>query len=170
MEIDPKFLTEDMYHKGINFIHTEEFFDRVKEEVESGWNSWPLRIEHTRPEMDEVYEHIEHLGMMCISQIPVLEEVHGQYSAGYLNTLIPMYIADTIVDKHRIPEGLREIVETYMNTKYSPELIEQIKLFAYPINIDGYRENVGEDPDYYTYEDPQDYEIIEDTYANENEV
>ena len=136
---------------------------------------WPEKIETNSQNMnnnvaishkDKLYEHIENLKEMYESQNrPVLEEVYRQYSGCYLTTLIPLYIADTIVDKHRIPDGLKQIVGEFIAEKYRPELIEKIKVSAYPINMERYREEMGGDPDYYRYEDPQDYEIVEHDYA-----
>jgi hypothetical protein len=169
--VDPKFLDPELIFKGIDFVYTEEFLDKVKrEEV-----VWPEEIESNSQNMnntlhiipkDKLYQHIENLREMYESQNrPVLEEVYRQYSRCYLTTLIPLYIADTIVDKNRIPEGLKQIVGEFIAEKYPRELIEKIKVSAHPINMEKYRENIGGDPDYYRYEDPQDYEIVEYDYA-----
>jgi hypothetical protein len=169
--VDPKFVDPELISKGIDFVYTEEFLDKVKREHVV----WPEKIETNSQNMnnelvilhkDKLYEHIENLKEMYDSQNrPVLEEVYRQYSGCYLTTLIPLYIADTIVDKHRIPEGLKQIVGEFIAEKYTPELIEKIKVSAHPINMERYREEIGGDPDYYRYEDPQDYEIVEYDYA-----
>ena len=96
---------------------------------------------------------------------PILEEVYGQYSAAYLTTLIPLYIADSILDKHRIPDGLKQIVGHFITERYNPEMIEKIKISAHPINMERYTENTGGDARHYRYEAAQDYEILDYDYT-----
>ena len=118
--------------------------------------------------MNDTYEHIQNLKKLIENEnMPIIEEIYRNYSTGYLTTLIPLYIADTIVDKRRIPEEMIEIVESYIRENYSPELIENIKETVYPINMDKYRENIGrENAEHYMYEEPQEYEILDYDYTN----
>jgi hypothetical protein len=159
--VGEKYMDSVFYNKAIEYIFTEEFFDKaMSEEIE-----WSIYDSFTDPEMseeeiEEIQEHINNMASRYHADYVIVEEVYGEYSGGYLNSLIPIYISETIIQKPLMSDQARGAVTAYMGTDehYTAEYIENIVTKSWPIDEKGFRRRTGGSMyEHYHYEDPELY-------------
>ena len=126
---------------------------------------WSIYDSFTDPEMseekiEEIQEHINNMASRYNPDYVIIEEIYGEYSGGYLNSLIPIYISESIIQKPLMSDEVRAAVTTYMSTDehYTPEYIENIRTQAWPIDEAGFRRRTNESIyKHYAYEDEELY-------------
>ena len=157
--VGEKFMDSSFYDKAIEYIFTEEFFDKaMTEEID-----WAQYDSFTDPEMseEEIQEIQEHINDMAHRHNPeyvIIEEVYGEYSGGYLNSLVPIYISETIVGKPLMRDETRDAVTAFIEGNYTPEYIEKIRTQSWPIDEEGFRRRTGGSMyEHYAYEDAELY-------------
>jgi len=159
--VGEKFMDSLFYDKAIEYIFTEEFFDKaMSEEID-----WSIYDSFTDPEMseekiEEIQEHINNMASRYNPDYVIIEEIYGEYSGGYLNSLIPIYISESIIQKPLMSDEVRAAVTTYMSTDehYTAEYIENIRTQAWPIDEAGFRRRTNESIyKHYAYEDEELY-------------
>jgi hypothetical protein len=159
--VGEKFMDSLFYDKAIEYIFTEEFFDKaMSEEIE-----WSEYDSFTDPDMseEEIQEIQEHINNMAARYNPdyiMIEEAYGEYSGGYLNSLIPIYISESIIQKPLMSDEVRADVTAYMAMYeyYTPEYIENIITKSWPIDEAGFRRRTGATIyEHYAYEDEELY-------------
>ena len=149
------------YNKAIEYIFTEEFFDKaMSEQIE--WSEFDSFSdpEMSEEQIEEIQEHINNMAARYNPEYVVVEEVYGEYSAGYLNSLIPIYISETIIQKPLMSPHARTAVTEYMasDEHYTAEYIENIITKSWPIDEAGFRKRTGGSMyAYYHYEDADLY-------------
>jgi hypothetical protein len=157
--VGEKFMDSSFYNKAIEYIFTEEFFDKaMTEDID-----WDVYNSFTDPEMteeeiEEIQEHINDMGRRHNPEYVIIEEVYGEYSGGYLNSLIPIYISETIIQKPLMSDGTRTAVTAFIEGNYTPEYIEKIRTMSWPIDEEGFRRRTGGSMyEHYAYEDADLY-------------
>lgn len=157
--VGEKFMDSSFYDKAIEYIFTEEFFDKaMTEEID-----WAQYDSFTDPDMseEEIQEIQEHINDMAHRHNPeyvIIEEVYGEYSGGYLNSLVPIYISETIVGKSLMRDETRDAVTAFIEGNYTPEYIENIRTLSWPIDEEGFRRRTGSSMyEHYAYEDAELY-------------
>lgn len=159
--VGEKFMDSLFYDKALEYIFTEEFFDKaMSEEID-----WSLYDSFTDPKMSEeeieqIQEHINNMAARYNPDYIIIEESYGEYSGGYLNSLIPIYISESIIQKPLMSDEVRAAVTAYMRTDeyYTPEYIENIRTHAWPIDEAGFRKRTGSSMyQHYAYEDEELY-------------
>ena len=159
--VGENFMDSVFYDKAIEYIFTEEFFDKAMSER----IDWSAYDSFTDPEMSEeeieqIQEHINNMAARYNPDYIIIEEAYGEYSGGYLNSLIPIYISESIIQKPLMSDEVRAAVTAYMITDedYTPEYIENIRTQAWPIDEDGFRKRTGASMyEHYAYEDEELY-------------
>ena len=159
--VGEKFMDSVFYDKAIEYIFTEEFFDKAMSER----IDWSVYDSFTDPEMSEeeieqIQEHINNMAARYNPDYIIIEEAYGEYSGGYLNSLIPIYISESIIQKPLMSDEVRAAVTAYMVTDdyYTPEYIENIRTKSWPIDETGFRRRTGSSMyQHYSYEDEELY-------------
>jgi hypothetical protein len=157
--VGEKFMDSSFYHKGIEYIFTEEFFDKAMSE-EIVWSNYDS---FTDPEMseeenEEIQEHINDMAARYNPEYVIIEEVYGEYSGGYLNSLVPIYISETIIQKPLMTDETRVAVTAFIEGNYTPEYIEKIRTESWPMDEAGFRERTSTSIyEHYSYEDAELY-------------
>ena len=159
--VGENFMDSVFYDKAIEYIFTEEFFDKAMSER----IDWSAYDSFTDPEMSEeeieqIQEHINNMAARYNPDYVIIEESYDEYSGGYLNSLIPIYISESIIQKPLMSDEVRTAVTAYMATDehYTPEYIENIRTRSWPIDEAGFRRRTNESIyEYYSYEDEELY-------------
>ena len=180
--VDEKFWGPQFYSKAIEYIFTEEFFDKAMDEEidweqfpefsinDADWDKFPelLNPELTAEEIEvikmEIVQNIRYrmddMKENKNSDYVIIEEVYGEYSGGYLSSLIPIYISETIIQKPLMSDGTRAAVSAFLegNEYYTEEYIEKIRIHSWPIDEAGFRKRTGASMyEHYAYEDEELY-------------
>jgi hypothetical protein len=114
--------------------------------------------EMTEEEIQEIQEHINNMASRYNPDYLIIEEVYGKYSGGYLNSLIPIYISESIIQKPLMSDEARAAVTAYMTTDehYTPEYIENIRTNSWPIDESGFRRRTASSMyEHYNYHDEE---------------
>uniref|UniRef100_A0A6C0D3Q0 Uncharacterized protein n=1 Tax=viral metagenome TaxID=1070528 RepID=A0A6C0D3Q0_9ZZZZ len=162
--VGEKFVDSIFFDKAVEYIFTEEFFDKALNE-DIDWAQFDSfsdegMSEEEIKQFEEIQEHIHNMASRYHPDYVIVEEVYGEYSGGYLNSLIPIYISETIIQKPLMSDEARAAVSAYMATDeyYTPEYIENIRTKSWPIDEGGFRRRTGGSMyEYYAYEDPDLY-------------
>ena len=159
--VGEKFMDSSFYHKAIEYIFTEEFLDKSMSE-EIVWSDYDSFTdpEMTEEEIQEIQNQINNMGEIYNSEYVIIEETYGEYSGGYLNSLIPIYISESIIQKPLMSDEARTAVTAYMATDehYTPEYIENIRTKSWPMDEAGFRRRTGTSMyQHYAYEDEELY-------------
>jgi hypothetical protein len=155
--VGEKFMDSSFYDKAIEYIFTEEFFDKaMREEID--WSNFDSFTdpEMSEEEIEEIQEHINDMAQRYNPEYVIIEEVYGEYSGGYLNSLIPIYISETIIGKSLMSDETRAAVNVFIEDNYTTEYIEKIRTYSWPIDEEGFRRRTtGSMYEHYAYENEE---------------
>lgn len=159
--VGDKFMDSLFYDKAIEYIFTEEFFDKAMSE-RIDWSAYDSFTDPkmSEEEIEEIQEHINNMAARYNPDYVIIEESYDEYSGGYLNSLIPIYISESIIQKPLMSDEVRAAVTAYMATDehYTPEYIENIRTQSWPIDEAGFRRRTNESIyEHYAYEDEELY-------------